>query len=119
MVAAGIGGKEKDMTREDIEKAALKGVEEYVNSGNLKGFRGSYCKGFMEGADWRINSVWHDAKEEPKYDEYFLYENIVHAYHVDGIYPSEDEPFVWDDYVKDWRLIRWAYIKDLIPNKEE
>lgn len=66
MVAAGIGGKEKDMTREDIEKAALKGVEEYVNSGNLKGFRGSYCKGFMEGADWRINSVWHDINEMPE-----------------------------------------------------
>ena len=41
-VVVRIGGKEKDMTREDIEKAALKGVEEYVNSGNLKGFRGSY-----------------------------------------------------------------------------
>lgn len=54
------------MTREDIEKAALKGVEEYVNSGNLKGFRGSYCKGFMEGADWRINSVWHDINEMPE-----------------------------------------------------
>ena len=72
-------------------------------------------KAFIKGAEWRINSVWHDAKEEPKYDEYFLYENVVHAYHVDGIYPSEDEPFVWDDYVKDWGLIRWAYIKDLIP----
>lgn len=64
MVAAGIGGKEKDMTREDIEKAALKGVEEYVNSGNLKGFRGSYCKGFMEGAEWYKNqSSWISVDE--------------------------------------------------------
>lgn len=53
--------------------------------------------------------------EVPKYDEYFLYENVVHAYHIDGIYPSEDEPFVWEDYIKDWGLIRWAYVKDLIP----
>lgn len=107
------------MKREDIEMAAERNTEEYVKNGDLRGFRGSYRLGFIAGAEWRINSVWHDAKEEPKYDEYFLYENVVHAYHVDGIYPSEDEPFVWDDYVKDWRLTRWAYIKDLIPNTEE
>lgn len=78
-----------------------------------------FFDGFVAGAKWRINSVWHDVKEEPKYDEYFLYENVVHAYHVDGIYPSEDEPFVWDDYVKDMGLLRWVYIKDLIPNTKE
>lgn len=66
-------------------------------------------------AEWRINSVWHSNTEVPKYDEYFLYENVVHAYHIDGIYPSEDETFVWEDYIKDWGLIRWAYVKDLIP----
>ncbi len=71
---------------------------------------------FIAGAKWRIDSVWHNANKEPKHGEYFLYENVVHAYHVDGIYPSEDEPFVWGDYVKDWGLIRWAYIKDLVPN---
>lgn len=71
---------------------------------------------FIAGAEWRIDSVWHNANKEPKHGEYFLYENVVHAYHVDGIYPSEDEPFVWGDYVKDWGLIRWAYIKDLVPN---
>lgn len=106
------------MTKEDIKKAA----EEYVKEACRPLWRAGYeqvCMAdFMEGAEWRINSVWHDAKEEPKYDEYFLYENVVHAYHVDGIYHSEDEPFVWDDYVKDWGLIRWAYIKDLIPTED-
>lgn len=105
------------MKRKDIEKAA----GDY--SGSSLGFTDNNSvmakhKAFVDGAEWRINSVWHDAKEEPKYDEYFLYENVVHAYHVDGIYPSEDEPFVWDDYVKDWGLIRWAYIKDLIPTED-
>lgn len=106
------------MKREDIEKAA----GDY--SGSILGFTDNKSvmekhKAFADGAQWRINSVWHDANEKPKYDEYFLYENAVHAYHVDGIYPSEDEPFVWNDYVKDWGLIRWAYMKDLIPNTEE
>lgn len=74
---------------------------------------------FIEGADWRINSVWHDANEEPKYDEFFLYENVVQAFHVDCIFPSQDEAFAWDDYVKDLGLMRWAYIEDLLPTKED
>lgn len=122
------------MTKEDIEKAAKAEVENIVfynicseeidneESNYEAGHRDGVCdfgeELFIAGANWRINSVWYDAKEEPKYDEYFLYENVVHAYHVDGIYPSEDEPFVWDDYVKDWGLIRWAYIKDLIPTED-
>lgn len=96
------------MDKENIKEPAI----------NYEPTRFVAYRAFMPGAEWRINSVWHDAKEEPKYDEYFLYENVVHAYHVDGIYPSEDEPFVWDDYVKDCGLIRWAYIKDLIPTED-
>lgn len=110
------------MKREDVENAAKKEAE---NLACLVYYGGSAISqedvenAFVKGAEWRIDSVWHGVKEEPKYDEYFLYENAVHAYHVDGIYPSEDEPFAWDDYVKDWGLIRWAYIKDLLPNTEK
>lgn len=96
------------MKREDIKEATVN------YDSRLIAFRA-----FMKGADWRINSVWHDANEEPKYDEFFLYENVIQAFHVDCIFPSQDEAFVWDDYVKDWGLMRWAYIKDLIPNKED
>lgn len=109
------------MTKEDIKKAKAENAERIANiaySGGGHIGQDDLETAFENGAKWRINSVWHDAKEGPKYDEYFLYENVVHAYHVDGIYPSEDEPFVWDDYVKDWRLIRWAYIKDLIPTED-
>ncbi len=96
------------MTREDIEKAALKGVEEYVNSGNLKGFRGSYCKGFMEGAEWRINSVWHDSTEKPKPGQLLLVRTLYGGY--DLCYYGE---YVWNT------VMTWAYVKDLIPNTEE
>ena len=54
------------MKKEDIEKAALNGVEKYISENNLKGFMGSYKKGFVEGAEWRINSVWHDVNEIPE-----------------------------------------------------
>jgi hypothetical protein len=106
------------MTNDDIKRAAYKYAGD-VNRNRKSGIEPYSVVDFMEGAKWRVNGVWHDANEEPKYDEYFLYENAVHAYHVDGIYPSEDEPFVWNDYVKDWGLIRWAYMKDLIPNTEK
>ena len=107
------------MTQEEYEK----GFVDYMTKNNGKDYEKCYNKehiadmkaDFLSGAEWRINSVWHKPNEEPKYDKYFLYENVVHAYHVDGIYPSEDELFVWNDYVKDWGLMRWAYVEDLIP----
>lgn len=110
------------MKREDIENAAKKEAEELaclVYYGGSAISQEDVENACVNVTEWRIDSVWHGVKEEPNYEEYFLYENAVHAYHVDGIYPSEDEPFAWDDYVKDWGLIRWAYIKDLIPNTEK
>jgi hypothetical protein len=97
------------MTREDIEKAALKGVEEYVNSGNLKGFRGSYCKGFMEGAKWRINSVWHDANEMPDLGEAIIVELFGKVWDY-GTYDVSDAIHP---------KAKWAYMNDLIPSKED
>lgn len=98
------------------EIAKAQGLYNFPTSKNMAL---KYESGFIDGAEWRINSVWHDANEEPKYDEFFLYENVIQAFHVDIIFPSQDEAFVWDDYVKDWGIMRWAYIKDLIPNIEE
>lgn len=103
------------MTREDIEKAALKGVEEYVNSGNLKGFRGSYCKGFMEGANWRINSVWHDAKDTPQERRFCLYILKDGSYGC-GYYHKRDNTIWYESFEK---VDKWAYFEDLIPNVEE
>lgn len=110
------------MAKDDIKKARAENAERIANiaySGGGHIGQDDLETAFENGAEWRINSVWHDANEEPKYDEFFLYENVIQAFHVDCIFPSQDEAFVWDDYVKDWCLMRWAYIKDLIPNKEE
>ena len=53
------------MTREQIEKAA----GEY--SGSVLGFKDNPVvmnkhKAFMDGAQWRVNSVWHDDISECK-----------------------------------------------------
>lgn len=49
------------MTREEIEKAALKSADEEFDDFKCEG----HIDGFIAGADWRINSVWHEVSERP------------------------------------------------------
>lgn len=66
-----------------------------------------FCAGFVEGADWRINSVWHPANEEPiKHICLLLIEDNNGEF---------DLGYTFDPY----KTRRWAYVKDLIPNKED
>ena len=94
------------MKRKDIEKAAIdySGRDDGVT---LK----MEIYAFMEGAEWRINSVWHkDLKiGEPKKPILVRFKNGLFMVFEDirelkGI-ESEVEMF--------------AYIEDLIPNSEE
>jgi hypothetical protein len=102
------------MTNKDIKKAAERSTEKYVENGDLRGFRGSYRLGFISGADWRINSVWHDVKDIPKESSAIL------AIRPDG--STEIVYFInllrWRSLIKRCGFFQWAYIKDLIPNKE-
>lgn len=88
------------------------------------------------GANWRINSVWHDMKsEEPQV--YGEYENEVYpqipclvrgqlstGYGYGVRYWNTTEK-VWDDEecddfeCKKDDIEKWAYLDDLIPNTEE
>lgn len=64
---------------------------------------------FIEGAKWRINSVWHDASEKPKLGELI----IVEAYGKIWDYGKYD---VCDTIHP---KARWAYMDDLIPDTED
>lgn len=120
------------MTNKDIEKAAERSTEKYVENGDLRGFRGSYRLGFIAGADWRINTAWHSNAEVPNrsLDIYYCGEailiqaidgkfnfGIVHyGYGYNGkifyTVTCLDKTYSMDE------IKQWAYIKDLIPNKE-
>lgn len=67
---------------------------------------------FIEGAKWRINSVWHEGSEKPETDKGDLFVEI-------GV--MDKTTYVQQNayYVLRYGCIRWAYIKDLISNKEE
>lgn len=84
-----------------------------------------FCAGFVEGADWRINSVWHDVEESPKqgsliavFDgkDMHLWRaedivNVINGIRVVSI--TVNECFIRQ------HIIKWAYVKDLIPNAED
>lgn len=96
------------MKRKDIEKAA----GDY--SGSSLGFTDNNSvmakhKAFVDGAEWRINIVWHDVTERPKLGELI----IVEVYGKIWDYGKYD---VCDTIHP---KARWAYMKDLIPNTEE
>ena len=63
-----------------------------------------------------LSQVWHDAKEEPKKGEWILgeYQEGIYQTYLCGYVDCE-----WSSYVKVFSLIRWAYIKDLLPKGGE
>ena len=81
------------MTNEQINLAAIeyaskrrKGVSTY--SFDIFG-RCDIKQAFGDGANWRINAVWHDASEEPEIKKPYIYEldfGDTSAYDIDVFY---------------------------------
>lgn len=102
------------MTREDIEKAAIDNIE-FQGNLDLGTIIENACReSFVSGANWRINSVYHKASEEPESGEmaFAICEGnnpvICGPYHYD-----------WETTVENFNIIKWAYVKDLTPNTED
>lgn len=92
------------MGTEESEKAAKHSIDAY----DLNPEYGSYFEhGFIDGAKWRINNVWHKPNEEPvSFCSLLLIENSNGEF---------DLEYKFDPATTK----RWAYVKDLIPNMEE
>ena len=99
------------MTREQIEKAA----GEY--SGSVLGFKDNPVvmnkHKALDGAQWRINSVWHDADEEPDKNQLVVFE--CRKAYGNGYSVNFGENYVLMKNV----VLGWAYVKDLIPERKE
>ena len=103
------------MTREDIKKEALdfskrKYGEEYQYP---MAKTQACCWGFINGAEWRINSVWHDITEIPENNRSLLCVTD-HGCNVFG--PNNTE---FKELVEYFHIKKWAYLEDLIPNTED
>ena len=94
------------MTREQIEKAA----GEY--SGSVLGFKDNPVvmnkhKAFMDGAQWRINSVWHTDLKEAQPQREFIVE------FTNGRRGMFDDIRVLKGM--EGLVRRYAYVDDLMP----
>lgn len=101
------------MTKEDIKKAAVDSCvfENSIFNPELTPY---YEQGFKDGANWRINSVWHDIKEMPENNRMIL---IIMQHDIPTVI-GPDNTFFREE-IKDRHIQRWVYVEDLIPNKEE
>ena len=101
------------MEKEDIEKAADEYTNDVCRSSLHRCGLEQFCMvDFIEGAKWRINSVWHDVdKELPEYNRH-----VVNEDWFDFTAKNEKE---LKRIMSQYKFKRWAYIEDLIPNMEE
>lgn len=103
------------MKQEDIEKAAKIYQGKDHDIWTDKGITTELQKAFKAGAEWRINSVWHDAREKPDKGKLLIVEDINGAY--DLVYLPKSKP--WEELSEKDHYMRWAYIEDLLPCEEE
>lgn len=108
------------MTKEDIENAAIKNIE-FQGKLDLGSIIENSCReSFVLGANWRINSIWHNAKEDPKEKEMLVvidkYGDIIQSEFMIYEFLGREK---WSDYAIDVGIVRWCYRKDLLPNKED
>lgn len=105
------------MIREQIEQAAMlfAGAGEFGECP----YNPDAKNGFMAGAHWRINSVWHDASEKPKFKgkvEKEMFMLFCNSKKYGLMLISQDE---WDDFVERGMFHKWAYVDDLLPERKE
>lgn len=110
------------MTREEVKNAGSKHAQDRYCSGDNPTPRYRIAQihasrdGFVAGAEWRINSVWHDNNVTPGYDCKVLIEDIYGNVYDDKYDADYNE---YDSGIEKEQIKRWAYVKDLIPNKED
>lgn len=114
------------MTREQIEKEIDERLEEPDN--NWDGiFNSGYSRGFMAGAEWRINAVWHKPSpygEELKRDveviaktkrgyRFGKFDVVGYSNEYVGFVSTSSLEYALSD------VLEYAYLSDLIPERKE
>ena len=104
------------MTREEIEKLSV--VEPYRFESHFEEIW--YKVGCIDGlkaadAEPNLEILWHDASEEPRYNELML------GIDSDGVslYKWCGQGDSWESFCGINKLVKWAYISDLLPKGDE
>lgn len=99
------------MTQQQIEKAANAYIghePEFDEGVHVHAER----LAFVNGARWRINSVWHDIDNE-------LPECGKHVVNEDWFDFIADDEKDMERILKQYPFKHWAYIDDLLPDRKE
>lgn len=102
------------MTREQIEKEIDVRLEEPDNEWDGI-FNSGYSRGFMDGALWRINSVWHDRAEKADTSKELILMYSNGSARVTLLNPN----LTFDGFLSVDMFIKWAYLDDLLPERKE
>lgn len=103
------------MDKEDIEKAAAEYANEACRQLWRTGNEQVCMIDFIEGAEWRINSVWHDINEIPEDGRIIV---LLGKYRTMIIY-GPNMMYYREAIIMDGGFLKWAYKEDLIPNMEK
>lgn len=91
--------------------------------GELLALIDGYKEGYKDAINEFLKNLWHPAREEPENDRYVLLElkysciKPVIFYNVIEYNDCYDEP--WNSKSTTLNIIRWLYIDDLLPKKED
>ena len=102
------------MTREQIEKAAK---ETLVNEpAELQATKiDAFQRGFVAGAQWRINVVWHDRIEKPDTSKELILMYSDGSVRITLLNPN----LTFDGFLSVDTFIKWAYVSDILPERKE
>lgn len=105
------------MTKEQIRAAAINAANEVYDREECIEWE-HLVFAFRDGAEWRINSVWHKPHDIPAVGKDCLIE------YADGdgcahIRIDRRSEYEWVEACHYDRILHWAYIDDLIPTEDE
>lgn len=101
------------MTREQIEKAAKENASTHFGLVNKEWW--ARKNGFEDGAQWRINSVWHDRAEKADTSKELILMYSNGSARVTLLNPN----LTFDGFLSVDMFIKWAYLDDLLPERKE
>lgn len=100
------------MTQEQIENAATESLlKDPIELRETS--VGTFQQGFILGAKWRIESVWHKPEEKPEESEAIL---TLNERNSPTLY-QRGYLGDWSFIAKTYHIVRWAYINDLLPEE--
>lgn len=109
------------MKIETIEKAAKEYAKDKYGGKNAKEWAIAQIHagrdGFIEGAQWRISSVWHGMDHVANPDLLLLVRLEEDEYEL-AFWPKLDGSGDFPTFTFD-RWKEWAYVKNLLPERKE